>query len=91
MSKLEIKQISAEQTWPLRQSVMYPEFTLEQVKLEKDEQGMHFGGFIENELACVVSLFLENNKAQFRKLATKEKHQEKPKKHKISNLYFSNH
>ncbi|WP_298479881.1 GNAT family N-acetyltransferase [uncultured Maribacter sp.] len=74
---LIIKPISYKQTWPIRHVVMYPDFPLEHVILEKDSKGQHFGGFIQGELVCVVSLFLGNKEAQFRKLATKEKHQEK--------------
>ncbi|WP_291869729.1 GNAT family N-acetyltransferase [Maribacter sp.] len=75
MPKLEIKQISASDTLPLRQSVMYPDYPLEYVILEKDSEGIHFGGFIEEELICVVSLFFINNEVQFRKLATLETYQ----------------
>lgn len=75
MNELTIKQISVSDTWPMRQSIMYPEYPLEYVVLEKDSDGLHFGGFVDEELACVVSLFLDKNEAQFRKLATLETHQ----------------
>jgi len=72
-----IKSITAEQTWPLRQSVMYPDFTIEQVKLADDAQGQHFGLFLDDELTVVVSLFIRNESLQFRKLATKINQQNK--------------
>ncbi len=67
---VSIKPISAEQTWPMRQSVMYPEFTIEKVKLADDARGRHFGLFLNDELTVVVSLFVKENALQFRKLAT---------------------
>ncbi len=89
MLKLEIKEITASLTWPLRQSVMYPEYSLEYVVLEKDFEGKHFGGYIEEELVCVVSLFINTNIAQFRKLATLEKHQNKGIGSKMLNHIFN--
>lgn len=65
-----IRQIKAEQTWPMRQSVMYPEFSIDQVKLKDDAAGRHFGLFAEEELIVVVSLFVQDEMMQFRKLAT---------------------
>jgi GNAT superfamily N-acetyltransferase len=65
-----IKPITAEQTWPVRQAVMYPNDLIEKVKLADDASGRHFGLFAGEELAAVVSLFVAGNAMQFRKLAT---------------------
>lgn len=65
-----IKPVSSEQTWLLRQKVMYPYFTIGQVKLADDAQGRHFGLFVADELTVVVSLFVKEEALQFRKLAT---------------------
>lgn len=56
---------------------MYPTYPKEYVILEKDSEGLHFGGFVDEELVSLVSLFINNNEAQFRKLATLETHQKK--------------
>ncbi|MGI4021863.1 MAG: GNAT family N-acetyltransferase [Janthinobacterium lividum] len=72
-----IQPISAEQTWPLRQSVMYPDFSIQQVKLKDDALGRHFGLFLCDGLTVVVSLFINDDKLQFRKLATKTNQQGK--------------
>ena len=69
---VEIKEIKGEETWPLRFEVMYPDTSIDFVKLPNDDKGMHFGLFNNGELVSVVSLFVESNVAQFRKLATKE-------------------
>ena len=68
---ISIQPIAAEQTWPLRQSVMYPEFSIGQVKLKDDAAGRHFGLFLGEELTVVVSVFIKDQALQFRKLATK--------------------
>jgi len=65
-----IEPIIAEQTWQLRQKVMYPQFNIEQVKVQEDAQGRHFGLFVADELTVVVSLFVKDKALQFRKLAT---------------------
>jgi GNAT superfamily N-acetyltransferase len=67
---ISIKAISAAETWPIRQKVMYPDFTIEQVKLADDAKGRHLGLFVGTELTVVVSVFVENKAMQFRKLAT---------------------
>lgn len=67
---IEIKEISQDKVWPLRHRIMYPDQPFESIKLPNDEKGIHFGLFVGHKLVSVVSLFLENNKVQFRKLAT---------------------
>jgi len=49
---------------------MWPDQPIDYVKLPNDPQGHHFGLFVEDELVSVVSLFVENGEAQFRKFAT---------------------
>ena len=68
--KIEIKRISSEDVWPIRHQVMYPNDTFEFIKLPKDNIGKHFGLYDEDGLASIVSVFIENKKMQFRKLAT---------------------
>lgn len=72
---IQVKEITAEETYPLRHTVMYPDFPLEYIKLPKDFEGQHFAVFRDDKIVTVVSLFFENNKAQFRKLATLESEQ----------------
>ncbi|MBC3542280.1 GNAT family N-acetyltransferase [Rufibacter sediminis] len=65
-----IRQITAEQTWPIRQLVMWPDKPLKFVQLPNDGEGVHFGYFVDEELVSVLSLFIEQDQAQFRKFAT---------------------
>ena len=54
---------------------MWPTKDIEYVKLENDEQGIHYGGFIENQLISVISLFQQGELVQFRKFATADEQQ----------------
>lgn len=67
---MTVRKISAADTLLLRRDVLYPGQPLEVVRLERDATALHFGVFEENSLISVVSLFVEERAAQFRKLAT---------------------
>jgi GNAT superfamily N-acetyltransferase len=65
-----IQTISLEEVLPIRHQVMWPEKSLDFVKVLGDEEAQHWGGFSEGELVSVISVFEEANSAQFRKFAT---------------------
>lgn len=69
-SYMKIKKITAQETWELRHAVMWPTKNIEYVKLKDDEQGTHYGAFIDNILLSVISLFYQGTQVQFRKFAT---------------------
>lgn len=48
---------------------MYPDKDFNFVKLENDFDGVHFGLYLNHILTGVVSLFIDGENAQFRKLA----------------------
>ena len=73
----KIKNIQASETWDLRHRVMAPNRPFDSIKLPKDEEGLHFGLFEEEKLISVISLFIENDTAQFRKFATEISEQNK--------------
>ena len=72
-----IKAIKAQETLRIRHEVMWPNQALDYVKLANDEAGLHYGLFDRNTLVSVVSLFVDGESAQFRKLATLHEHQGK--------------
>ncbi|MEH0156646.1 GNAT family N-acetyltransferase [Limibacter armeniacum] len=72
-----LKEIEASQTWQIRHQVMWPDKPIDYVKLDEDKKGMHFGLEVEGKLVSIVSLFVENGEAQFRKFATLEEEQGK--------------
>jgi len=66
----EIKQITTSETLPIRHKVMWPNKPTDYVKLPNDDEAKHLGLFVNDEITAVISLFIENNEAQFRKFAT---------------------
>lgn len=66
----DIREISSTEAWPIRHQVMWPNEPLAYVKLPNDYAGIHYGLFLGDQLTSVVSLFVINQEAQFRKLAT---------------------
>jgi len=66
---MHIEQIRPELTWRPRQEVLYPNEPLGAMKMEEDAQGLHFGIFVDDKLAGVVSLFQNGEVFQFRKFA----------------------
>lgn len=77
MSAVQIEQIRYELTWRIRRDAMYPGADYDAVKLEGDQDGLHFGLYAEDQLTAVVSLFNEAGIYQFRKFATLPKAQGK--------------
>jgi GNAT superfamily N-acetyltransferase len=69
---LLIRPIPADDTLPLRHSVLWPDKPFDYVRLSDDDTGQHFGGFVEEQLVAVISLFVDTqtNTARFRKFAT---------------------
>lgn len=65
-----IQHITTEDTLPLRRDVLYPRRELQQVRMDHDDEGLHFGIYEDERLVTVASLFISGDTAQFRKLAT---------------------
>ncbi len=70
MEKVQIEQIRFDLTWKIRHEVMYPDLPYDVIKLENDENGIHFGLYVDHQLTAVVSLFNTGKVSQFRKFAT---------------------
>ena len=66
-----IQQISPEQTYDLRHSVLWPDKPIEYVKVENDAEGYHFGALKNGEMVAVISLFVQDGVGRFRKFATR--------------------
>lgn len=66
---ISIEQIRPEHTWQLRRDVLYPGMMKHEMEMPEDVDGIHFGAFMDNRLAGVVSLFQNGTSYQFRKLA----------------------
>ncbi len=68
---MEIHKVHKEAVWQLRHEVMWPERELDYVKLDDDDDGVHYGLFDRDRLVSAVSLFIDGKEAQFRKFATR--------------------
>ena len=68
---IEIREIQAQETYDLRHQVMWPDKPIEFVRLNNDKEGMHFGLLKDSDIISIVSLFIKDNCAQFRKFALK--------------------
>lgn len=77
MLSYEIIEITADDAVPIRHKVMWPNHSIDYVKLPNDHEGKHFGLFVDHTLISVVSLFITNKEAQFRKFATLNEYQGK--------------
>ncbi len=72
---MEIKKITASDTWQIRHEVMWPDQPFEFVQLEEDNLGLHYGAYENGKLVSIVSCFIIGEEMQFRKLATLDAYQ----------------
>ena len=70
-----IKKASLEEILPIRHKVLWPDKPFEFVKVDGDEEGIHFGLYEDSKLVTVISLFAEGINLRFRKFATLRKYQ----------------
>ena len=66
----KIVEITSEETLNIRHKVMWPDRLVDYVRIPNDDKGRHFGLFLNGKMISVISLFIVNKEAQFRKFAT---------------------
>lgn len=71
-SNLAVRQIAADDTLDIRQAVLWPDRSRNDLALEDDAEGMHFGAFVGDALVAAISLFRTPEGVRFRKFATLE-------------------
>ena len=74
---LEIKEIQPSETLDLRHRILSPNKSVNLIILAEEDAGQHFGLFQSEKIVSVISLFVENDNAQFRKFATETTEQHK--------------
>jgi GNAT superfamily N-acetyltransferase len=62
--------VSLETALKLRQQVMWPTKPIDFIRVEGDEEGLHYGLSLNGLTISVVSVFYGDNDMQFRKFAT---------------------
>lgn len=64
------KKITAEETYDIRHKVLWPDEPIEYCMLAEDDTAFHFGGYVDQQLVCVASLFPDGDqKIRLRKFA----------------------
>ncbi len=69
---MQLIEVPLDIVWEMRQKVMYPHLSMEEIKLEEDNKGIHWGIKEDGQFVSVVSLFQHGSEWQFRKFATLE-------------------
>lgn len=61
MSEPEFRRIAADETIPLRHSVLWPNHPVSHVRLAEDDLGFHYGAFLpsSDEPVAIISIFKE--------------------------------
>lgn len=73
---MKIITLNWQETIPIRHRVLWPNEAPEFCQVEGDQDALHFGVTIDEEIICVASIYIENNPkatgktARLRKLAT---------------------
>ncbi|MEN3113302.1 GNAT family N-acetyltransferase [Uliginosibacterium paludis] len=67
---MDIRRIPWQSSLALRRQVLWPEASLEAMKLDDDEAGLHFGAHVDGALVSVASVFIDGDEARLRKFAT---------------------
>ena len=67
---------------------MWPDKTIDYVKLPNDKNGLHYGLFVNDKMTAIVSAFITKKEAQFRKFATLNNEQGKGHGTKLLSYLF---
>lgn len=63
--QVSFSKLNYKETFPLRKSVMDPDKPLDQMKRPGDEDGLHFGILVDDQLIGVMSLYNQNQHEEF--------------------------
>ena len=77
MKMIKIRSITAEETLEVRHEVLWPNKPIDYVRIENDTEGEHYGLYLNDQLVSVISVFISDGEAQFRKFATLQEYQGK--------------
>ena len=67
---LIIQSVSWQQVLPVRHQVLWPDKPESFCRVEGDESAWHLGGFVDDQLVSVASVYYHDNEARLRKFAT---------------------
>lgn len=100
-SKLNVIELHWQDTIAIRHEVLWPNKAPEFCRVAGDNDALHFGVSINNQIVCVASLYLKAGSARLRKFATLSEYQgkgvgsfmlnylvNKLKEHEVNYLWF---
>jgi predicted GNAT family N-acyltransferase len=67
---MNIQSIHWKDALPIRHQVLWPNKPPSFCKIDGDEMANHYGAYINGELVCVASIYIQNRTARLRKFAT---------------------
>jgi predicted GNAT family N-acyltransferase len=67
---MHITTINWQDALPIRQQVLWPDYPASFCQIDGDDTALHYGAYLDNQLVCVASLYLEGTTARLRKFAT---------------------
>lgn len=67
---MNIQTIQWQEALPIRHRVLWPNKQPSFCKVDGDETATHYGAYIDGELICVASIYIEGRTARLRKFAT---------------------
>ncbi|MCG9544072.1 GNAT family N-acetyltransferase [Vibrio sp. Isolate33] len=67
---MDITKISAAEVLPIRHQVLWPSKPMSFCAVEGDEHALHYGAYIDEQLVCVASVYVQGKQARLRKFAT---------------------
>ncbi|WP_234364190.1 GNAT family N-acetyltransferase [Lunatibacter salilacus] len=65
-----ITEVGLKEVLEIRREVMWPDKPISFVSVSGDEEATHLGVIVNGVVVSVISLFIQNREAQFRKFAT---------------------
>ncbi len=74
---VEVKEIGITEVLEIRREVMWPDKEIDFVRVEGDQDALHLGLVVEGKTVSIISLFIEGDRLQFRKFATRKDEQGK--------------
>lgn len=74
---MKFKELPIEKVLEMRQRVMYPERSVEEMRLDDDAEGLHLAIWIDEKPISIISIFNRGDEWQFRKFATEVEYQGK--------------
>lgn len=84
-----IKTVSLDIIYPIRLKAMYPNQSIDIVKVIGDEKAIHYGYFVKDVCVSVLSVFTKADMYQIRKFATLPKYQNKGYGSKLMNFVLN--